>query len=77
MGSRFTSLASCPWSEVPAELKTHVMGLDISGEDMFQEAAATRPSLLVVGSESHGMNLKPESPAIDWRPFPELDEPNL
>ena len=33
------------------------MGLDAAGEDMFQESEA-RPSLLVVGSESHGMTLE-------------------
>ena len=59
MGSAFhIPCIVCPWSEVPAEQKTHVMGLDASGEDMFQESAATRPSLLVVGSESHGMTLE-------------------
>ena len=59
MGSTFhIPCIVCPWSEVPAEQKTHVMGLDASGEDMFQESEASRPSLLVVGSESHGMTLE-------------------
>ena len=56
MGSTFhVPCIVCPWSEVPSQHKTHVMGLDASGQDMFLTTDKVLPSLLVVGSESHGM----------------------
>ena len=57
MGSVFhVPLCVCEWSEIPNELKTHVVGLDAGGENLFQPGYISTPTLLVVGSESHGLS---------------------
>lgn len=40
---------------LPTAYKTHVVGLDAGGTDLFSGSIA-RPTLLVVGSESHGLS---------------------
>ena len=41
--------------DLPSAYKTHVVGLDAGGSDLFSGSIA-QPSLLVVGSESHGLS---------------------
>lgn len=57
MGSVFhVPLCVCEWSAIPVELKTQVVGLDAGGENLFQSGNISTPTLLVVGSESHGLS---------------------
>lgn len=57
MGSVFhVPICVCEWDDVPTALKANVVGLDAGGENLFQPGNITAPTLLVVGSESHGLS---------------------
>lgn len=57
MGSTFhISTAVMPFAELPSDHTTSVIGLDAGGKNLFEPGAMSTPSLLVVGSESHGLS---------------------
>ena len=57
MGSTFhISTAVMPFAELPSEHTKNVIGLDAGGQNLFEPGAMSTPSLLVVGSESHGLS---------------------
>jgi TrmH family RNA methyltransferase len=57
MGSVFhVPVCVCDWGDVPTALKANVVGLDAGGENLFQPGNISTPTLLVVGSESHGLS---------------------
>ena len=57
MGSTFhISTAVMPFAELPEAHKQNVIGLDAGGQNLFEAGAMSTPSLLVVGSESHGLS---------------------
>lgn len=57
MGSVFhVPVCVCDWGEVPTALKANVVGLDAGGDNLFQPGNIPTPTLLVVGSESHGLS---------------------
>ncbi len=57
MGSTFhISTAVCDFEDIPDSHKKHVVGLDAGGQNLFASNALETPSLLVVGSESHGLS---------------------
>ena len=57
MGSTFhISTAVMPFAELPSDHTTNVIGLDAGGQNLFEPGAMSTPSLLVVGSESHGLS---------------------
>jgi RNA methyltransferase, TrmH family len=56
MGSTFhIPVGVCSFQELPSPHLTHVVGLDAGGADLFS-GQIPKPSLLVVGSESHGLS---------------------
>ena len=57
MGSVFhVPVVVSDWQGLPPHLRNHVVGLDAGGTDMFAHAWNPTPSMLVVGSESHGIS---------------------
>lgn len=57
MGSTFhVSLAMESFSKIPDSHKRNVVGLDMGGQNLFGPGLPDAPSLLVIGSESHGLS---------------------
>lgn len=57
MGSVFhIPVVVSDWQGIPPHLRRHVVGLDAGGTNMFAQSWNPAPSLLVVGSESHGIS---------------------
>ena len=57
MGSAFhIPIHVLDFGELEPEMRRHVVGLDAGGVDMYATPKSTRPTLLVVGSESHGLS---------------------
>lgn len=56
MGSTFhIPIAVRSFNDLTDEMKTHAVGLDAGGQNLF-EGSFEKPTLLVVGSESHGLS---------------------
>ena len=57
MGSTFhIPIVVRSFEDLPEEMKAHAIGLDAGGQDLFEGAFNSTPTLLVVGSESHGVS---------------------
>jgi len=57
MGSTFhIPIVVRSFENLPEEMKAHAIGLDAGGQDLFEGAFNSTPTLLVVGSESHGLS---------------------
>ena len=57
MGSTFhIPVAVCELQKLPESKRSCVVGLDAGGDNLFERGRVPRPSLLVVGSESHGLS---------------------
>lgn len=57
MGSTFhLSTAVMDFEDIPDSHKRHVVGLDAGGQNLFADDTMDAPTLLVVGSESHGLS---------------------
>ena len=56
MGSTFpVPITVCDLASLPELMRSQVVGLDAGGVDLFANKESVRPTLLVVGSESHGL----------------------
>jgi TrmH family RNA methyltransferase len=49
------------WSEIPDAMRSCVVGLDAGGENIFIPGNVSPPSMLVIGSESHGLSEEVQS----------------
>ena len=57
MGSTFhVPLRIQNLKDLPEDWRMHVAGLDAGGKNLFARALSSLPTLLVIGSESHGMS---------------------
>ena len=57
MGSIFhIPIAVRAFEDLPEEMITHAVGLDAGGQNLFEDPFDEPPTLLVVGSESHGVS---------------------
>ena len=57
MGSTFhIPIVVRSFENLPEKMKAHAIGLDAGGQDLFEGAFNSTPTLLVVGSESHGVS---------------------
>ena len=57
MGSTFhIPIAVRASKTLPEEMKAHAVGLDAGGQNLFEDPFDEPPTLLVVGSESHGVS---------------------
>ena len=57
MGSTFhVPVAVRSFEDLSPEMKAHAVGLDAGGQNLFEASLGAPPTLLVVGSESHGLS---------------------
>ena len=57
MGSTFhIPVVVRSFEDLPEEMKAHAVGLDAGGQNLFEGPFDGHPTLLVVGSESHGLS---------------------